>query len=362
MTASAPGERVRAGPIRTAVVGFGLGGEAFHAPLVAAADELSLASIVTSDPQRVARAKARHPGTRVLANVESLWELAGEHDLVVVTTPNRYHVPIALAAIEAGLHVVIDKPLAGSADEGRRVAVAAAERGVVFTVFQNRRLDGDFLTVRRLVDVGALGPVIRFESRFERWRPELPDGAWRERGAPEEVGGLVFDLGSHLVDQAVQLFGSPTRVYAEAERRRPGAEVEDDAFIVLRHEDGVLSHLWMSAVAGSLGPRFRVLGLGGAYERFGLDPQEAQLAAGMRPEDPAYGLEPPERWGAIVRGEERTPVPTDRGGYPQFYAAVARAIGGDGPPPVTPRDAVGLLELLEAALASAASGAVVSVS
>jgi predicted dehydrogenase len=346
-------------PIRTAVVGFGLGGRVFHAPLVAAVPDLSLDAIVTSDPERAASATATYPDARLVPSVEALWDHAGDLDLVVVTTPNRFHVPIAIAAVDAGLHVVVDKPLASTSEEGRRLAAAAARRGVVFTVFQNRRLDGDFLTIRRLVAEGVLGDVFRLESRFERWRPELPTGEWRERGAPAEAGGLLYDLGSHLVDQAVELFGRPTHVYAERERRRPGAEVDDDAFVALRHEGGVLSHLWMSAVAASLGPRYRVLGLGGAYERFGLDPQEAQLAGGMVPADPAYGTETPDRWGSIVRGRERTPVPTERGAYPRHYEEVAAAIRGEGPPPVSPEEAIGLLEILEAAVASAASGAVV---
>jgi predicted dehydrogenase len=348
-------------PIRTAVVGFGLGGRVFHAPLIAAVPGLSLDAVVTSDPDRAASASAAYPNARVEPTVEALWERAGDLDLVVVSTPNRFHVPIALAAVEAGLHVVVDKPLAATAEEGRRLAAAAAGRGLVFTVFQNRRLDGDFLTVRRLVAEGTLGRVMRLESRFERWRPERSTGEWREGGGPDEAGGLLYDLGSHLVDQAVELFGRPTHVYAERERRRPGAEVDDDAFIALRHEGDVLSHLWMSAVAGSLGPRFRVLGLGGAYERFGLDPQEAQLDGGVPPSDPAYGVEPPERWGAIVRGAERTPVATERGAYLRYYEEVAAAVRGEGPPPVSPQEAVGLLEILEVAIASAASGEVVAV-
>jgi predicted dehydrogenase len=348
-------------PIRVAIVGFGLGGEVFHAPLVAAVPDMSLVSIVTRNAERAARAKQRHPEARVLADVEALWASAGEHDLVVVTTPNRSHVPIALGALEAGLHVVVDKPLARSADEGRRLFAAAQERGLVFTVFQNRRLDGDYLTVRGLIERDSLGPVTRFESRFERWRPELPVGEWRESGDPEDAGGLVFDLGSHLVDQAVQLFGSPTHVYAEAELRRAGAEVDDDGFIALRHSDGVISHLWMSAVSGALAPRFRVLGLRGAYEKHGLDPQEAQLAGGMSTEDPEYGLDPVERWGSIVRGEERSEVPTERGAYPRFYEAVAAAILRGDPPPVSAADAVELLRLLEAARMSAATREVVRV-
>jgi predicted dehydrogenase len=346
-------------PLRTAVVGYGLGGEVFHAPLVHATADLELASIVTNDPDRSARARARYPDARVLPNVEALWREREDHDLVVVSTPNRFHVPIALASFEAGLPVVMDKPLAPTADDARRAVAAAADRGLLFTVFQNRRLDGDFLTVRRLVDDGELGRVLRFESRFERWRPEQ-DGGWRELGAPEEGGGLLLDLGAHLVDQAVQLFGPPTSVYAEVERRRSGAEADDDVFVALRHRDDVVSHLWMSAVAGSLGPRYRVLGSSAAYEKTGLDPQEGQMSQGVMPGHPEYGLEPESRWGRLVRGEEAEAVPTERGDYPRFYADVARALLDESPPPVAATDAVATLEILEAARESARLGTTVA--
>jgi predicted dehydrogenase len=344
--------------LRVALVGFGLGGQVFHAPLVAAVPELALASIVTADPERVALARSRYPEARVLPDVETLWSAAADHDLVVVSTPNRFHAPIALAALDAGLHVVMDKPLAPTAAEARTVVSAAADRDLVFTVFQNRRLDGDFLTVRRVIDDGVLGRVHRFESRFERWRPEVSEG-WRELGAQEEGGGLLLDLGAHLVDQAVQLFGSPTHVYGEVDRRRAGAEADDDAFVALRHRDGVVSHLWMSAVAGSLRPRYRVLGLGGAFEKDGLDPQEEQLVKGIVPGDAGYGMEPPERWGRLVRGDESEPVRTERGDYPSFYSGVAAAIRGESPPPVDAADAIATLEVLEAARTSAEARLVV---
>lgn len=344
--------------IRVGLVGFGLGGAVFHAPLIEATPGLALAAIVTTDAERVARARERYPSARVLPDVGSLLSPPGELDLVVVTTPNRSHVPIALSAIEAGLHVVIDKPIAPSAADARRLAAAAADRGVLLTVFQNRRLDGDYLTVRRLIAEGVLGQVTRFESRFERWRPTIEPG-WRELAAAEEGGGMLLDLGSHLVDQAIQLFGPPTHVHGEVHVRRPGAEVDDDAFVALTHAEGVQSHLWMSLVAGALGPRFRVLGLGGAFEKRGLDPQEEQLKAGMAPGDPGYGLEPRERWGALARGSETEPVPTERGDYPRFYADLAEAIGGGTPPPVSTEDAILALDVLEAARRSAASGSVV---
>ena len=340
-----------------AVVGYGLAGEVFHAPLIDAVPDLSLVSIVTANPERAARARERYPGANVLADVEAVWNAAGAHDLVVVATPNRSHVPVALGAIEAGRHVVVDKPFTPTSAEGHRVAAAAKERGVLLSVFQNRRLDGDFLTLRGLVARGELGRVLRFESRFERWRPALRPGAWRERGAPQEAGGVLFDLGSHLVDQAIQLFGRPTRVYAEVERRREGAEVDDDVFIALVHSGGVVSHLWASLVAPSSGPRFRVLGMGGAFEKHGLDVQEDQLKGGRRPEDPGYGEEPAEAWGVLTEPDgERRRIPTERGAYNRFYEGVAEAVRGVGDPPVSPEDAVTTIEVLEAAREAGRTG------
>jgi predicted dehydrogenase len=295
----------------------------------------------------------------ILDRVEALFEKADEHDVVVIATPNRWHVPIGLMALDAGLPVVIDKPLAATAADGRRLVDAAKDRRVLLTIFQNRRWDGDFLTVRRLIGDGALGPVIRFESRFERWRPTRRDGAWRERGDPEEAGGLLFDLGSHLVDQALVLFGAPTLVYAEVDRRRSGAEVDDDAFVALLHPGGVRAHLSMSHLAALEGPRMRVLGLQGAYEKHGLDVQEEALRAGDRPGTPAWGREPEESWGRLASGDQVRSIETEPGAYPEFYTGLAEALRTGGPPPVDPNDGVAGLEVLEAARESSRSGAVV---
>lgn len=345
--------------IEVAVVGYGLAGSVFHAPLIAANPDLELVSVVTSNPERTAQAKAQHPGVRVHRNVEELWSDAAAHDLVVVATPNRAHVPVALGALDAGLHVVVDKPFAPTSADGRRLASAAVDRGLMLTVFQNRRLDGDFLTIRRLIAEGALGQPFRFESRYERWRLELGADAWRERADPEEAGGVLFDLGSHLVDQANQLFGTPTHVYAEVERRRPGAQVDDDVFVALTYPGNVRSHLWASLVSGSVGPRFRVLGLAGAFEKHGIDGQEDQLGAGIGPGHPDYGREPKERWGVLVAGEQVTPVETERGEYPRFYEQVVDAIRTGAPPPVAPAEALLTIEVLEEARESARTGEVV---
>jgi predicted dehydrogenase len=248
----------------------------------------------------------------------------------------------------------MDKPLAASSADGRRLVDEASLRGLLFSVFQNRRWDSDFLTLREVLDTGEMGTPMRFESRFERWRPARDPEAWRERGSADEAGGLLFDLGSHLIDQAIVLFGRPVAVYAELERRRPGAAVDDDAFVALTHANGVRSHLWMSAVARLHDPRFRLLGTAGAFRSFGLDGQEDSLAAGGDPAAPGWGAEPPKRWPTVAaEGGERI-VESVAGDYPAYYAGVAAALRTGGPPPVDPRDSVAGLEVIEAALASAA--------
>jgi predicted dehydrogenase len=347
-------------PLRAGLIGYGLAGAVFHAPLIATTPGLVVASVVTANPERRARAEADLPGVRVLDRAEALWELAGEHDLVVLASPNRTHVPLARAAVEAGLAVVVDKPLAPTAADGRALVEAAAAAQVPLTVFHNRRWDGDMLTVRRLLGEDAVGPVTRFESRFERWRPSVRADAWRERGDPAEAGGLLFDLGSHLVDQALVLFGRPTHVYAEVERRRPGAAVDDDTFVALAHRDGVRSHLWMSTVAALPQARMRLLGLTGAYVKDGLDGQEEALRNGRRPGEPDWGREPPERWGRLARDDEITRIETEPGAYERFYAGVERWLRESAPPPVNPADAVIGLEILEAAFASAQAANVVA--
>jgi predicted dehydrogenase len=346
-------------PLRTALVGFGLGGQAFHAPFLDSVEGLALTSIVTADPERRALAAARYPHAALLASADELWRRADDHDLVVVTTANRAHVPLTKAALAAGLPVVVDKPLAPTAAEGAELVAAAAVAGRMLTVFQNRRWDTDLLTLRRLLADGELGDVWRFESRFERWRPEVDATKWRESAAGDDAGGLLFDLGSHLVDQALVLFGPARTVYAELAARRPGAAVDDDAFVALTHDGGVVSHHWMSATAGHLGPRLRVLGSRGAFVVDGLDGQEAALRAGARPNDAGYGVVPDTAWGCLAAGDDVRPVPAEPGAYPRFYEGVVAAVRDGAPPPVDPRDAVAVLTVLEAARRSAERGEVV---
>lgn len=348
--------RATASDVRVGLVGYGPAGAAFHAPLVATTPGMHLAAVVTRDPTRRAQLLAAHPGVRAVEAAEELWSSPDGIDLVVVASPNRTHLPVALAALAAGLPVVVDKPLAASLADARQLHEAARARGLLLTVFQNRRWDGDFLTVRRLLAEDALGDVHRFESRFERWRP-TPKPGWRESADAGDAGGLLFDLGSHLIDQALVLFGPVAHVYAELDRRRPGVQVDDDAFVALTHRSGVRSHLWMSVVAAQHGPRLRVLGSRAAYTKFGLDGQENALRAGGRPDAPDWGEEPGDHWGTLDAGEGGgRPVRTEAGAYPRFYAGVVAALRGAAPPPVAVADAIAGLEIIEAAQRAAVEG------
>ncbi len=344
--------------LRVGLIGYGLAGRVFHAPLLAATPGLELTTIVTADPDRQGRARLDHPDARVVRSPDDVWARADEHDLVVVASTTGTHAALATAAVDAGLAVVVEKPLAPRAAPARALVAHADGAGVMLTVFHNRRWDAEFLTVRRLVAEEALGDVHRFESRFERWRPERVPGAWREELSTDEGGGVLLDLGVHLVDQALTLLGPVSQVYAEVAARRGGSD--DDAFMALYHVSGARSHLWCSAVAAAPGPRLRVLGSAGAYVVEHLDGQEDALRAGHRPDEPGFGVEPPQRWGRLVRGDEQQPVPSERGGWSAFYAGVVGARRDGAPPPVDPSDAVRALEVLEAARRSAVAGAVVT--
>ncbi|SOD67790.1 Predicted dehydrogenase [Streptomyces zhaozhouensis] len=336
--------------LRTAVIGFGTGGRVFHAPLLAAEPRFAVSAIVTTDPDRVAAA-GEYADADVLASADEVFA-RDDLDVVVITSPHETHAPFARRAFAKGLAVVVDKPLGISAAESRALAAEAEAAGVPLTVFQNRRWDGDFLTVRETLTAGEIGEVRQFESAFERWAPRLTS-RWKDVATPEQGGGILFDLGPHLIDQALLLFGDVVDVHAELDRRRPGAVADDDVFLSLTHANGVRSRLWMSATSPSNRPRFRVVGSRGVLTSHGLDPQEPQSKAGMRPGDPGFGVHEDGRAAVLASPEGERAVPLRAGEHLAFYRALGDALTKGTPLPVDPADAVRGLEIIETARGAA---------
>lgn len=338
--------------LRVALIGYGLAGEEFHGPLLERAAGIEVTTIVSADAERAQRARQAHPGARVLDSAERVWELAGEHDLVVVATPNATHVTLAHAAIDHGLAVVVDKPLAVTAREARELVAHAEQAGVALSVFHNRRWDAEQRALRDLLAAGRLGRLLRVEARLERWAADAGRTPWRHAG--EAGGGILLDLGAHLVDQMLTLLGPVAGVYAEIDRSRTG--VADDVFLALRHRSGVHSHLW-AADRVAPGPRLRAVGSAATYVVDEPDPQDAALRAGSAPSAAS-----PAHWGRLMTGagDAGEPVRCPADGWAAFYPAVAVAVRGEGAPPVTGREGLAVVEVLEAAQLSAESGQVVA--
>ena len=335
--------------IRTGLIGYGLGGMAFHAPLIESVPELELAAIVTS---RAASVHERYPQVQVIADVGTL--LADpDITLVVVSTPNDTHFRLAEAALKAGKHVVIDKPFANTVAEAEVLIALAEAKGRVLTVFHNRRWDSDFLTLRKLLGAQRLGDVTLYEARWDRFRPALRD-SWHENAGPG--GGVLIDLGPHLIDQALALFGPPERVTADIVAQREGSLV-DDYFELTLHYGRMRAVLSSAAIVPAPRPRFAVHGTGGSFVKHGLDPQEMQLRAGGRADDPGHGVEDPAQQGTLTLSDgSKQTVASERGDYRHFYSGVARAIAGSEPPPVSPGDALAVLRIIELARQSAHEG------
>ena len=336
--------------IRVALVGYGYAGRTFHAPLIRATRGLELVAISSSRTEQVT---SDLPGVPVTSSAQDAYS-AGSVDLVVIATPNDTHVPIACAALRAGKHVVVDKPFAITLDEARELAKLTQTTGRVLAVFQNRRWDGDFRALKDLIARRALGEVVHFESHFDRYRPHVR-ARWREQ--PGAGTGLWHDLGPHLVDQSLQLFGLPNHVQAILAAQRPGAETDDWAHVLLDY-GRAQTILHASLLVPARLPRFIVLGDSGSWVKYGLDPQEAQLNAALGVSQGGTA----EREHALqvdgATGVEReTPIPS--GDYLQFYALVRDALDG-GPNPVPPAQALVVTAVIEAAIRSAAERRAVS--
>ncbi|GAA4052928.1 Gfo/Idh/MocA family oxidoreductase [Arthrobacter methylotrophus] len=343
--------------IRTAVVGYGLSGSVFHAPFIAAHPAYSLDVIATSDAGRKAKAQERYPGTRIVDSPDDVLALAGQLDLVVLGTPPATHHPLAKAALEAGLDVVVDKPFAVTSAQGQELVELAGRLGRVLTVYQNRRWDGDALTVKKLLDAGTLGEVMRCEASMERWAPAISK-AWKASATVDDGGGLLFDLGTHLLDLSLQMFGPAEVTYAEILARRPQEKADDDVFLVLKHVSGLISHVAMNVNSRLHAPRFRILGSKGGFVKYGIDPQEPFIVAGGLPTDDGYGVDDPQHYGTLEIDGVRTTVATERGAYQEFYRILAEKIVDGGatsalPLPVDPAGPVEVLKLIEQARALA---------
>jgi len=338
-----------AAAIGVGVVGFGMASRVFHLPTIAAVPGLRLTAIVqrTGD-----EARAAYPQTKLLRSAEEL--LAdGDIDLVVIATPNDTHFPLAEQALLAGKHVVVDKPFTIREAEAERLAALSHERGRVLSVFQNRRHDGDFLTVRELITKGELGRLVAFEAFYDRFRPEVRQ-RWREQAG--DGTGILFDLGPHLIDQALELFGEPEAVDGRVLRERDGAQTHDAFELTLRYPH-LRVHLGSTMLAVRKRPRFFLRGTRGSFVKYGVDPQEANLAAGDHYASPDWGLEKEEAWGTVYlsAGGDKSihqPMATHPGDYRAYYRDIATAIRERRAPSVTPEQGVRVMRVIELVLAS----------
>ena len=336
-------------PLQVGLVGYGLAGKVFHAPLIHANLNLRLGWIVQRNGNDAAE---RYADVKILRSVEDLLAIA-EVELVVVATPNESHFEIASKALQAGKHVVVDKPFTITTHDADELIATARKANRILSVFQNRRWDGDFLTVQQILREKRLGELAEFESRFDRFRPALKPGAWREKDLPGS--GLLYDFGPHLIDQTIVLFGKPSAIYAETRRQRAGAQA-DDSFQIHLQYDSVKTLLKVGSLICEPSPRFALYGTQGSYLKYGLDPQEAALREGKSPAQPGWGCESQAAWGTLSEcagSIQKAPVPTLAGCYQSFYENVFRAIRGEAQLAVTAEQARDVIHLIELARQSA---------
>jgi len=331
--------------IDVGLVGFGLAGRAFHAPIINAVSGLRLAAIVQRSGNS---AQEVYPDVKIVRSLEKLLAIPSI-SLIAIATPNETHFLFAKQCLEAGRNVVVDKPFTTTLAEARQLVQLARKQDRVLTVYQNRRFDGDFRTVKELFYKKVLGKLVRFESAFDRCRPQIKPSSWKEKPAPGS--GIYFDLAPHLIDQALQLFGPPETILADIRREREGS-LTDDAFdLIFYYQDGMRAILAESMLAPDPRPHYRIQGTHGVYVKHALDPQEARLRAGHPASGEDWGAEPEKDWGALTLwdgGElSQQKIPTLRGDYRDFYVQVRDAILAKAKPPVTLQDALRLMYMLE---------------
>ena len=338
--------------IRTALIGFGFVGKTFHAPLIRSVPGLELSVVSSRHPEKV---REDLPAAKVVADPEEA-ATHSEVDLVVIASPNETHVPLATAALSAGKHVVVDKPFTITLAEARRLGELSQAKGRLLSVFQNRRWDSEFLAARTIIEEGRLGEVLHFESRLDRFRPEVRK-RWREVAGPG--AGLWYDLGPHLADQALQLFGLPEKITAKLVRQRPQAQT-DDWFHVLLDYGRLQAILHGSLMVAGGTARMAIHGTLGSWLKYGLDVQEEQLVRGMVPGESSWGEDP--RPGIFYSGSnnETLELPVPKGDHRQYYFGIRDALLNQGPNPVTPLQAIAVMAVLETVIESSAKGQALS--
>lgn len=333
--------------IGVGLVGFGLGGSVFHAPFIEANDGLDLRAVVSRDPAKV---HALLPSVAVLTSIGELLE-SNDIELVVVASPDDLHADHAIASMEAGKNVLVDKPLATSLLDAERVAQVAERTGRKLTVFHNRRWDADFLTLEQLVSKGTLGRIVHYESHFDRWKPDIVN-VWKDR----RKGGSWFDLGPHLVDQALHLFGMPSAIQASFAAMRNQSEVPDWFHVIFEYPE-MRVVLQSNSIALDNEVRFAVHGTQGSWIKNGLDSQESCIAAGGKTTDAGFGFDPTQ--GRLTLASNRAghaKIPNETGNYGQFWRLLVEWLRGSGPNPVPVSDALAVMKILDAGMKSDTEG------
>ena len=333
--------------IEVGLVGFGLAGRAFHAPVIRAVPGLHLAAILQRTGNEAA---AQYPDVHIVRSLDELLAI-GEIRLVVIATPNDTHYSFARQCLEAGRDVVVDKPFTTTLEQAKSLVEIAKNAGRLITVYQNRRYDGDFQAIRKLVAEGTLGRIVRFETHYDRYRPRLKPGAWRETTRPGS--GILFDIAPHLIDHALVLFGLPEAVTADVRIERENA-VADDAFDIMFHyRESMRAVLRSSILAAAPRPRFVLLGTQGSFVKQTVDPQENNLRHGNIPASGPWGAEAEQNWGVLTvpKGDTFTQrrIPSANCDFRDYYANVRDTLLGKAAPAVTPEWAVNVLRLLEMA-------------
>ncbi len=337
--------------IRVGVIGFGLAGKIFHTAVVEATPGLELAVIVQRRGNEAAEA---YPHVKIARSIEEMLEDETVR-LIVVATPSFSHFEVAAQCLRAGRDVVIDKPFTLTSDEAKQLIELARERKLLLTAYQSRRWDGDFVTLKQVLASGALGRIVTYESHMDRYRAEARRDKWRENGGPG--GGILFDIGAHLIDQATTLFGSPESIFADVRIERETAVVDDAFYVQLKFPSGVTAMLYSTLSANWPGPRFVVHGTKGSFVKWGIDPQEEQAKAGQTYGDPGFGDDPESLWGELhIVGEPVQRIRTAAGDYRDLYANVRDALLGVGELEVKPEQALRTTRLIELAREASSKG------